>query len=100
VLHHDKKNIMRSVLSKLSLLIIAVIISQVIAAQSVQKLIDTKIEKATVFLNGAQINRTGKVLVNPGASEIIFSGISPYINPQSIQVKCEANFTVLSVKSR
>jgi hypothetical protein len=94
VLHHDKKAIMKS---KLPLLIIAVIISQIIFAQSIQKTIDTKIEKATVFLNGAQINRTGKVSVNSGNSEIVFGGISPYINSQSIQVKGEGNFTVLSV---
>jgi hypothetical protein len=94
VLHHDKKNIMRS---KLSALIIAIIISQITAAQPVQKIIDSKIEKATVFLTGAQINRTGKVSVTSGSSEIVFSGISPYINSQSIQVKGEGNFTVLSV---
>ena len=88
---------MKAILSKLSVLIIAVIISQIIYAQPVQKAIDTKIEKATVFLNGAQINRTGKVLVSPGNSEIVFSGISPYLNSQSIQVKGEGNFTVLSV---
>lgn len=88
---------MKSILSKLSVLIIAVIISQIICAQPVQKTIDTKIEKATFFLNGAQINRTGKVSVSPGNSEIVFSGISPYINSQSIQVKGEGNFTVLSV---
>ncbi len=93
-MHHDKKNIMKS---KLPLLLIAVAISQIIYAQSIQKIIDTKIEKATVFLNGAQINRTGKVSVNPGNSEIVFSGISPYINSQSIQLKGEGNFTVLSV---
>jgi hypothetical protein len=92
--HHDKKNIMKS---KQSLLIIAIAISQIIYAQSTQKTIDTKIENATVFLNGAQINRSGKVSVNPGNSEIVFSGISPYINSQSIQVKGEGNFTVLSV---
>ena len=88
---------MKSISSKLSLLIIAVVISRITYAQPVQKIIETKIEKATVFLNGAQINRTGKVSVNPGNSEIVFSGISPYINSQSIQVKGEGNFTVLSV---
>lgn len=66
-------------------------------AQASQKIIDSKIEKAIVFLNGAQINRSGKTVVNPGTSEIIFKGISPYINKQSIQVKAEGNFTVFSV---
>ena len=70
---------------------------QLSKAQINQKTIDTKIEKATVFLNGAQINRTGKITITPGNSEIVFKGISPYINKQSIQVKAEGNFTVLAV---
>ena len=88
---------MKSILSKLLTLLFCIASSQSIKAQIVQKSIETKIEKATVFLNGAQINRTGKVLVSPGNSEVVFSGISPYLNSQSIQVKGEGNFTVLSV---
>ncbi len=76
---------------------ICIVLIQNIHAQIQQKNIDTKIEKATVFLNGAQINRSGKVAVPTGNSEIIFKGISPYINKQSIQVKGEGDFTVLSV---
>lgn len=96
-MHHDKKNIMKSRLSKLLLLLTILNFSQATHAQVTQKKIDTKIEKATIFLNGAQINRTGKVSINPGNSEIVFSNISPYINSQSIQVKGEGDFTVLSV---
>ncbi len=79
----------------LTLHCIAVLLSA--HAQTPQKNIDTKIDRATVFLNGAQINRSGKVPVGPGTAEIVFKGISPYINKQSIQVKAEGNFTVLSV---
>ncbi len=85
---------MKVIITKLLLALNCIVFTQYIAAQ---KTIDTKIEKATVFLNGAQINRIGKTTVNPGTSEIIFKGISPYINKQSIQVKAEGNFTVLSV---
>jgi len=88
---------MKTLLSKLLLLHICIIISQIADAQTNQKIIDTKIEKATAFLNGAQINRAGKISVNPGITQIVFGGISPYINSQSIQVKGEGNFTVLSV---
>ena len=88
---------MKSQLSKLFLIATSLVSSHFMFAQVTQKTIDTKIEKATVFLNGAQINRTGKVSVNAGTTEIVFSGISPYINSQSIQVKGEGNFTVLSV---
>lgn len=85
---------MKVTITKLLLAFNCILFTQYTTAQ---KTIDTKIEKATVFLNGAQINRAGKTTVNPGTSEIIFKGISPYINKQSIQVKAEGNFTVLSV---
>lgn len=88
---------MRTLLSKLLLLSISMVVSKISASQSIQNKIDTKIEKVTVFLNGAQINRTGKTTINPGNTQIIFSGISPYINSQSIQVNAEGNFTILSV---
>jgi len=82
---------------KLVLIINCLFFFPLLNAQVNQKTIDTKIEKATVFLNGAQINRSGKMAISPGSTEIIFKGISPYINKQSIQVKAEGNFTVLSV---
>ncbi len=85
---------MKVTITRLLLVFNCILFIQSIAAQ---KTIETKIEKATVFLNGAQINRSGKTTVSPGNSEIIFKGISPYINKQSIQVKAEGNFTVLSV---
>lgn len=88
---------MTTLITRLLLTANCIVLLQISFAQPTQKNIDTKIEKATVFLNGAQINRSGKTTVSPGNSEIIFKGISPYINKQSIQVKAEGNFTVLSV---
>jgi len=88
---------MKILISKLLMLFGCILFLQSTGAQITQKIIDSKIEKATVFLNGAQINRSGKITVPPGNSEIIFKGISPYINKQSIQVKAEGSFTVLSV---
>jgi hypothetical protein len=66
-------------------------------AQTTQKYIDAKIEKATVFLNGAQINRSGKTPVPQGTSEIVFKNISPYVNKQSIQLTGDGPFTILGV---
>lgn len=66
-------------------------------AQPLQKNIDTKIDNATVFLNGAQINRSGRSAINNGNTELVFKNISPYINKQSIQVSGEGDFTILSV---
>jgi len=54
-----------------------------------KKLLKQKLKKQLIFLNGAQINRSGKTSVTQGVSEIVFKGISPYINKQSIQIKAE-----------
>ncbi len=62
-----------------------------------KKTIDSKIEKVTVFLEGAQVQRTAKASLAPGKHELVFSGISPAIDKQSIQVKADGNITVLSV---
>lgn len=62
-----------------------------------KKNIDSKIEKVTVFLEGAQTQRSAKVSLTPGKSELVFTNISPSIDKQSIQVKADGNVTVLSV---
>lgn len=62
-----------------------------------KKNIDSKIEKVTVFLDGAQTQRTAKVSLTAGKAELIFTNISPSIDKQSIQIKAEGNVTVLSV---
>lgn len=62
-----------------------------------KKNIDSKIEKVTVFLEGAQTQRSAKVSLSAGKYELIFTNISPSIDKQSIQVKADGNITVLSV---
>ena len=59
--------------------------------------ITSKIEKVIVFTNGAQINRTAKTNIETGKTEMVFTDISPYIDKQSIQVKGEGSFTIMSV---
>lgn len=63
-----------------------------------KKEIDSKIEKVTVFLEGAQTQRSAKATLAAGRQELVFSNISPNIEKQSIQVKADNNaVTVLSV---
>lgn len=78
-------------LKKIALICLIPVLSQ--AQQSVS----SKIEKVTLYLNGAFINRTAKTTIQAGKTELIFKGISPQIDKQSIQVKGEGKFTVLSV---
>ena len=79
------------------LLIIAITTAGISQAQT-KRNIETKIEKVTVFLDGAQVERTTKTNLTNGKQELIFNNISPSIDKQSIQVKADNNaVTVLSV---
>ena len=59
--------------------------------------IQSKIEKVTVFLKGAQVERSAKQSLSIGKYSIVFDGISPKINKQSIQLKAEGKLSILSV---
>lgn len=59
--------------------------------------VNSKIDKVTLFLNGAFVERSAKTSLVNGKTELVFKGVSPQINKQSLQVKGEGKFTVLSV---
>lgn len=59
---------------------------------------EPKIQKVTVFLSGAQISREGNFLIQPGVNEITFSGVSPYVDPNSLQARGFGEFTIMDVK--
>jgi hypothetical protein len=63
-----------------------------------QQKVDSKIEKVTVFLNGAQVQRTAKMTLPSGKSEILLRGLTPNLEQQSVVVKGEGDFTIVSVK--
>lgn len=59
--------------------------------------VDTKITDVTVFLRGAQIERSGSKSINEGVSKLRFSYLSPDIDPNSIKVNGTGAVTILSV---
>jgi hypothetical protein len=62
--------------------------------------IASSVEKVMVFLRGAQVQRTAKIDIQSGKREYLISGLSPNLNQQSLQVKGEGDFTILSVVQR
>ena len=80
---------------QLILLLVSMTMLQINA--QTKKTVDSKIDKVTVFLEGAQTQRSAKVNLTAGKFELVFNNISPAIDVQSIQVKAEGNITVLSV---
>src|SRR6185312_3951070 len=66
-------------------------------ATSQKETIPSKIEKVTIFLQGAQVERSAKQNLSAGKYNVVFDGISPKIDKQSIQLKADGKLTILSV---
>jgi uncharacterized protein (TIGR02231 family) len=62
-----------------------------------EKELITSIRNVTVYLSGAQIGRYGKTSLQAGNTTLLLKGLPSMIDAQSIQVKGEGDFTILSV---
>ena len=60
--------------------------------------VKSKIAKATVFFNGAEVSRSVSVNLSTGKHWLVLEHLSHEIDPQSIQVKSVAFADILSVK--
>ncbi len=68
------------------------------SAQTINKQeFSSQIHSITVFLDGAEIYRTKKLSIEKGINKIEFTGLSPYINSNSIRVQLEEKFDLLSI---
>ncbi|MFD0749916.1 DUF4139 domain-containing protein [Mucilaginibacter calamicampi] len=85
-------------LKKLTLIICLSIFTASVKADDGQK-VESKVQKVTVFLNGAQVTRTATVNVAVGTSTLIFDNISSDIDEQSLQLNASGEFTILSIKN-
>ena len=58
------------------------------------------IKHVTVFTNGAQVERSHAVNLTAGEHVITFTGLSPYTDVKSMQIKARGKLTVLGVNYR
>jgi len=65
-----------------------------------EKVLNSTVKNVTVFLNSAQVNRSANFSLDAGTTDLIFEGISPFINSKSIQVKGTGKITIIDVKYR
>jgi uncharacterized protein (TIGR02231 family) len=63
-----------------------------------QKTIESKITDVTVFLAGAQVSHVADVQLKAGENQFRLSDLTLYLDPNSVQVEGNANFTILSVR--
>ena len=81
-------------MKKVSILILILTCQYLVNAQSPKDL-KSSVKEVTIFTNGAQIIRTATINLQPGVSELVFEGISPYTNVSSIQPSGKGNFVIL-----
>ncbi len=85
-------------MKKSILLITACLLLIPFSKANILKPVKSKVDHVTVFLSGAQVFRTAQFSISKGISTIIFDGVSAHINPSSIQVSGQGNYTILEVK--
>ena len=78
-------------------LLLFVSVTSAFSQSYTERPLTSKIEQVTIFLEGAQVTRTGSIILPAGKSIIKLKELSPYIDGKSVQVKATGTFTVLSV---
>ena len=86
-------------MKKLVPFLFLILVSFLLHAQEVKNL-ETEIKKVTVYLNGAQIERSGKISLQPGVYELVIGKLPVSLDPSSISVEGKGNLTILFVEYR
>jgi hypothetical protein len=60
---------------------------------------ESSVQEVTIFSSGAQVQRNSTITVPAGKSEIVFNGLSNQLSQESVQLKADANLTLLSVQT-
>lgn len=59
--------------------------------------LSTKVDSITLFLQSAQVERSGTMEIDTGISLLYIKGLSPYLDPSSVKVETNDDLTILSV---
>lgn len=65
-----------------------------------QDRIASKVSDVTVFLQGAQVTNTATIAIVPGDNTFTLKDLTPELDPNSIQVKGNPDYTILSVRHK
>jgi hypothetical protein len=79
------------------ILIPILLFSSLVSNAITEKIYKTKVEKATIYLHGAQLFHSTEISIPIGISNIAIEGVSPYLDQQSLQANGKGNFTILDV---
>ncbi len=80
------------------LMIAALMVSTVVCAQ--KEKVTADVNRVTIFTNGAQVERSKTLNLLAGEQTVVFTGLSPYTDVKSMQLKAYGKLTVLSINHR
>lgn len=85
---------------KAKLIIMAMALMLATIAKAENKKVTPELKHVTVFTNGAQVERTHSMNLLAGEQVVTFTGLSPYTDVKSMQIKAHGKLTVLGVNYR
>ena len=71
-------------------MMIAICLMAAVMTKAIEKQ-TASINKITVFTNGAQVERSKSVNLMPGEQVVTFTGLSPYMDKKSLQIKAKGH---------
>ena len=82
------------------IILAAMLFTAVHANAATEKTVKSSVKKVNIFTQAAQVFRSSTSTLQPGVTELVFNGISPFINPSSLQAGGKGDFVVMEVKHR
>lgn len=83
------------------LILVGILFPLSIFSQETEKEINASIEEVRIHLQGAEIIRADQITLPKGKHKLVFTGLSPKMNPSSIQISTEGGeVNMLSTTSR
>lgn len=83
-----------------ALMLVATAIGETTMVSANRQKVTPELKHVTVFANGAQVERFHTMNLTAGEQVITFTGLSPYTDVKSMQIKARGKLTVLGVNYR
>jgi uncharacterized protein (TIGR02231 family) len=83
---------------QIRLILWALLLSPALLAQNTPKNLKSRVERVTVFMQGAQLYSSEKVSLSAGTTDLVFEGVSPQTQPQSLQATASGDVAVMDVR--
>ena len=76
------------------------IISGIFAQKEKEVPLPSDLKKVTVFFLGAQVEHQANTQLKKGKQEVVFTKLTDFLDPNTVQVKANGDLTILSVRTR